>query len=124
MEDEEVIRQQMTETRASISEKLGTLEQQEADTGQGGKSAVLDSVKERKEAVGETGSAVKEWVKKGTHSDKHWLDLKAHVERHPWLMTGGALVAGYLLGAALAQKRGRARPKQPSPNGARGKNKR
>jgi hypothetical protein len=29
---------------------------------------------------------------------KHAFDLPAHVRRHPWLMVGGALLLGFVVG--------------------------
>ena len=50
-EPEEVIKQQMLETRASLTDKLETLEQQVAGTVHSAKAAVTDTVDSVKEAV-------------------------------------------------------------------------
>jgi ElaB/YqjD/DUF883 family membrane-anchored ribosome-binding protein len=83
----EVIRQQMEETRASLSEKLETLEQQVVETVHEAKAAVTDTVSTVKEAVHETVESVKET-----------FDLSRQVQRHPWAMLGGSLALGYLSG--------------------------
>lgn len=91
MADEtEVIRQQMEETRTSLSEKLEALEGQVAST-----------VKDTTESVTETAQAVTQTVQSVTE----FFDIGGHVERHPWAMMGGGLVLGYTLGCLLAPGR-------------------
>jgi phosphate uptake regulator len=69
----EVIRLQMEETRASLSEKLETLEQQVVGTVQDARAAVTDTVETVKEAVHETVETVKDT-----------FDIGAQMQRHPW----------------------------------------
>jgi len=92
----EVIRQQMEETRASLTEKLETLEQQVVDTVQGTTTAVQETVASVKDAVQETMQSVKGSVEGTVESVKDAFDLRRQTEQHPWLMVGGAAAAGYV----------------------------
>lgn len=148
MEDEDLIRKQMKETRSNLTDKLETLEHQVVGTAQAATSAVSDSVeavKETvqdtvasvqetvatvKESIAETVTAVKDSMHEGVDAVKGLFDVSAHVERHPWLMLGGSVALGYLLNGFL----GKASPARdrgvasgisgpspvPSPNGSSG----
>ena len=71
MSDEpDVIRLQMNQTRTDLSEKLSALESQVGHT--------ITSVRDAADNVSAT------------------LDLRQHVQRHPWLAVCGAAVVGYL----------------------------
>jgi hypothetical protein len=78
MENEELIRRQMVDTRESLTEKLETLE----------------------EKVSDTVAAVKETVS----SAKEVVDLKVQVQRHPWLMFGGAVACGIVVENILMRR--------------------
>jgi len=86
MENEELIRENMERTREALTEKLETLEQK-----------VASSVS----AVTETVADVKEKVYEGVETVKDAFDVKAHVDRHPWLMLGGSVLCGYVIGDLL-----------------------
>ena len=102
MADEpEVIRQQMEETRTSLTEKLETLEQQVVETVQGATSAVTETVENVKEAVQDTVSTVKDTFQDTVETVKETFNLSRQVDRHPWLMFGGAVAVGYLGGRLL-----------------------
>jgi ElaB/YqjD/DUF883 family membrane-anchored ribosome-binding protein len=90
MENEELIRQDMERTRESITEKLETLE-----------NKVVSSVQQASSAVTDTVANVKDTMHEGVEKVKDAFDVKAHVDRHPWLMLGGAIMAGYALGTLL-----------------------
>jgi ElaB/YqjD/DUF883 family membrane-anchored ribosome-binding protein len=90
MENEEVIRLRMERTREALTEKLETLEQKVASS----VSAVTDTVASVKEKVHESVETVKDAV-----------NVQAHVERHPWLSLGGAVLGGYVLGNLLLGQR-------------------
>jgi ElaB/YqjD/DUF883 family membrane-anchored ribosome-binding protein len=100
----EVTRAQMGETRAALSQKIESLEQQ-----------VVDSVHDAAHAVAQTvervGDAVNETVENVTDN----LDIRLQVERHPWAMVGGALALGYV-GGYLLLRHG---PAPHPPNGSR-----
>jgi gas vesicle protein len=92
----EVIKQQMEQTRAALSEKLETLEQQVVGTVAGATTKVAHTVDTVTEAVQETVATVKESVEETMASVKESLDLRRQVEQHPWLMMGGAVCTGYV----------------------------
>jgi len=105
MENEELIRHDMEETRTALSDKLEVLENQVMGTVQEARSAVSqtvetlkDTVSSVKDSVTDTVSAVKESVQDGVATVKHWFDLRAQFDNHPWLMTGGSVLTGYLVG--------------------------
>ncbi|HZZ76874.1 MAG TPA: hypothetical protein VFE62_00050 [Gemmataceae bacterium] len=79
MENEELIRQKMENTRESITEKLDALEER-----------VVGSVQQASNAVSDTAETV-----------KNAFDLRVQVDRHPWLMVGGAVTAGMVAGHLL-----------------------
>jgi len=94
MENEELIREDMEKTRESLTEKLETLEKKLVDSVQGATSAVK-----------ETMSTVKETMHEGVETAKAAVDIPAHVEKQPWLMLGGSVLAGYILGTLLESRK-------------------
>jgi len=112
METEERIQQEMFETRASLAEKLETLEQKVTGTMDQVTTVVNDTVGAIKESVHEakaTVSAVNESVQEGVKSVQESLDVSAHVQAHPWWAMAGSVAAGFCLGALL-KSRGEAGP--------------
>jgi len=105
MENEELIRQDMERTRESLTEKLETLE-----------CKVADTVQQASCAVNETVSNVKESVHEGVESVKDAMDITAHVDRHPWLMFGGAVVTGMVAGNLLLGQEKRGSRFEPEPS--------
>jgi len=121
MENEDLIREQMEETRTSLSEKLETLESQVASTVQGATAnvantveavketveAVKDSVEETvtsvKDTVEETITAVKDQFEEGLGAIKEMFDIPGMVRSYPWAMFGGSVAVGFLLGNLLAK---------------------
>jgi predicted RecB family endonuclease len=116
----EVIQQQMTDTRAALSEKLEALEEQVLstvqDTTQNVVSTVESTVEDVKEAVQETVSnvtesvqetvsnvteTVQETVSETVSTFQRIFDLRGHVENYPWAMFAGAVVVGYVGGQLL-----------------------
>ena len=94
----EVTRADMDETRASLSEKLETLEQQVVDSVHGATNAVNETVESVKDAGHDTVATVRET-----------FDLPLQVRRRPWVMVGGSIALGYL-GGYLLRRRGSDRP--------------
>jgi len=115
MENEDVIRHQMEETRTSLTEKIETLEEKLATTVQETKDAITDTVQETKTAITDTVSTVKESVHEGVETVKDWMDVKAHVQERPWLMLGGSILAGFALGNLLGERREAPRPRRGAP---------
>jgi len=108
MENEELIRQQMENTRSSITEKLETLEEKVTDDIQvatGSVAETVKAVKETVEAVKDTveggTDVVKEAVQEGVQTVKHWFDLKSQVQEHPWVVMAGAAGVGFCLGSLM-----------------------
>jgi len=113
MENEDVIRDQMEDTRTSLTEKLETLEQKVASTVDSAATNVAETVEAVKETVQETVSTVKdtvqdtictvkETVREGVGAVKDAFDIPGHVERHPWLMLGGSVALGYVVGRLVS----------------------
>jgi ElaB/YqjD/DUF883 family membrane-anchored ribosome-binding protein len=98
---ENMIEQQMQETRVSLAEKLETLEQKVVGTVENAASTVTETVDAIKETVHDTVASVQEGVKGSVDSVKDIFDIPAQVERRPWLMVGGAVAVGYVVGTML-----------------------
>ena len=92
----EVLRRQMEETRASLTEKLETLEHQIVETVQGATAAVTDTVENVKESIHDTVNEVRHTVHDTVDSVKSTFDVEHHVKTHPWLMFAGAVAAGFV----------------------------
>jgi ElaB/YqjD/DUF883 family membrane-anchored ribosome-binding protein len=112
MENEDLIRNEMKETRTALTEKLESLEQKVVDRVTDATSAVTDTVDAIKdsvkdtvtnvtETVEDTVAAVKETVHDSAAAVKHWLDIPAHVQDHPWVAVGGSMALGFFLGNLL-----------------------
>jgi len=103
MENEpEVIRQNMQDQRTALTEKLEALEEKVM----GVATSVTDSVESVKEGVTDTVEAVKETVENTVEAARDLFNLSEHVRRHPWVVLGGAVGVGFLVGALL-RRRGR-----------------
>src|SRR2546423_1567536 len=113
----EVIKQQMEETRESLSDKLGALEQHVMSTVQDTTDSVANTVETVKDAVQGTVSSVKETVAETVDTVKEAFDIPQQVERHPWAMFAGAVLVGYVGGRLLAPPR---RPYMPESWGQAG----
>jgi ElaB/YqjD/DUF883 family membrane-anchored ribosome-binding protein len=109
--------QDIEDTRSAITEKLEILEERVRETVEGAQSSVEDIVENVKDMVDTTVEAVRHGVEgaqstvegiveniRETVGDtvetvKRTLDVPHQVDQHPWLMFGGATLAGYLLGS-------------------------
>lgn len=83
---------QLEETKLQLTDKLGTLEQQVSDTVESAGAAVTATV----EAVQGTVESVTEAFEDTVHSVSNAFDLQRQIEKHPFLVVGGAVVVGYL----------------------------
>jgi ElaB/YqjD/DUF883 family membrane-anchored ribosome-binding protein len=83
----EEIREQMAETRAALADKIEKLEDK-----------VLGTVETAQTSVEQTAESVKETVQETAATIQRTFDLKHQVECNPWLMVGGSVLAGYVLG--------------------------
>jgi ElaB/YqjD/DUF883 family membrane-anchored ribosome-binding protein len=110
----DVIKEQMAETRVSLTDKIEKLEDTlkedvqtalhtATDTVENVTEKVEETVETVKEAVEGSVEAVKETVQETVASVKEAFNLRHHVQRHPWAMLGGAVVVGFLGGRLLGR---------------------
>jgi len=115
MENEDVIREQMEETRTSLTDKLEKLEQKVVttvedttsavtdtvmavkETVEDTTSAVTDTVAQVKDSVAETVSTVSDTVKGGLTTVRDFFSIR----KNPWVGMGGSILAGFLAGKLL-----------------------
>jgi ElaB/YqjD/DUF883 family membrane-anchored ribosome-binding protein len=106
MENEtEVIKHQMEETRSALTEKLEAVEELVASTVKETTQAVTDTVETVTGTVESTVNTVAESVENVTESVKNAFDIRGYVDEHPWLVLGGSVAVGYLLGSLLPSSR-------------------
>jgi len=105
--DTEVIRQQMAETRNSLSEKVEAVEEMVSSAVKETTEAVTKTVENVTDAVEGTVNTVKETVTGSVESVKNALDLSGYVEKYPWMVMGGGVAVGYLLGSMLGDSQPR-----------------
>lgn len=131
MDDQEMIRDQMENTRTALSEKLEELESRVTAKVEGATQdvaqtveSVTDSVQETVETVKDTVQATVETVKdtveetitalkEGVSAIKRLFDLPGHVDRYPWIAMGGSVALGYLAGEYLLKRNARRAPRLP-----------
>lgn len=122
-DEPEMIRQQMDESRAALTEKLGLLEEKVSETVQSATASVAETVQSATASVTETVDSVKGAVQGTVDSVRHSvedtvasvseaLDLALQVKRHPWAMLAGAIAVGYV-GAQLLSTGERSRTRFP-----------
>jgi len=111
----EVIHHEMEEKRASLAEKLDTLETHVMGTVHEATDAVSHTVEDVKSVVGHTVEDVKSvvdtvkdsiqgTVESVTDSVQHLFDVSRHFRRHPWGMFCGAVAVGFVGGRLLTPK--------------------
>jgi len=123
MDDPNLIRQQMEQTRGALSEKIEILENrvsatmqeathEVAETVQAVTGSVQETVEAVTESVEDTVHTLKETVddtltvvKEGVGAVREMFDIPAHVERHPWLTVGGSVALGFFFGDFLYRRR-------------------
>jgi len=107
--ESKMIHSEMEQTRVALAEKLETLErkvtgtvqdateivQDATEIVQDAAAAVSDTVGSVQDAVQETVATVKETVQDTVGSVKQAFDLGRQVDRHPWLLFGGAVTVGF-----------------------------
>jgi len=102
MENEtEMIRQQMFDTRSALTDKLEALEEQVAAKVKDTTDSVVETVETVKDAVHDTVQTVSNTVDRTVESVKETFDLSRHFEEHPYMMLGGAVLAGFIGGRLL-----------------------
>jgi hypothetical protein len=105
VKDPEQIQQEMAETRASLTDKVEKLEQQVVGTVHEATSAVSETVSTVKEAVQETVDSVKDTLHDTVEGVRETFNISRQVERHPCLMMGASVAAGYALGSLVLSRR-------------------
>jgi len=112
-QEPEELRQQIDDTRSSITEKLEALEGQVTGTVESVKESVEETIAQVKESVQDTVSSVKDSVSDTVDTVKDTLNLSLQTRKHPWGMLGGALVAGFVSGALIGETRRRRSSRMP-----------
>jgi len=116
----------MEEKRASLAEKLDTLENHVLGTVHEATDAVAHTVEDVKSAVDHTVEDVKSVVDtvKGGIQDtvenvsetvKHTFDVPHHFRRHPWGMFCGSVAVGFVGGRLLAPAQSEKQETPPAP---------
>jgi len=106
-QEPDVIKEQMAETRVSLTDKIEKLEEtlkENVETALHTATGTVEDVSEKveetvetvKEAVEGSVEAVKEKVHETVETVKEAFNLRRHVQRHPWAMLGGAIAVGFL----------------------------
>jgi hypothetical protein len=80
-------RRRIAAAQSAMAEKLEGVEKQIRDTVAGAESAVDDVV-----------SSVKGTISETVHSVKQTFDLPYQTREHPWLVLGGSVLVGFLIG--------------------------
>jgi ElaB/YqjD/DUF883 family membrane-anchored ribosome-binding protein len=114
----EVIRSEMEETRSSLADKVETLETQIREKVHDTTTAVTSTVTAVKETVAETVDNVKQAVAGTVETVKDALNIKKHVQEHPWASMGGAVAVGAIVGWMTTPSRRREesrRERRPEP---------
>ena len=101
-QEPEEIRQEMDETRDSLTEKISLLEKQVTDTVQEATDGVRETVQSVKSAVEDTVQTVRDTVGDTVDSVKESFNLRAQVQRRPWVVMAGGLGLGFAAGYILA----------------------
>jgi ElaB/YqjD/DUF883 family membrane-anchored ribosome-binding protein len=129
MDDQNVIREQMQDTRSALSEKLEILEDRVSSTVKDATHEVSETVEAVTDSVQETVDSVKETVadtitavKGSVDAVKGFFDLPSHANRYPWLVLGGSVAFGFFIGELLLRSRtphprslGQAQPPRQDP---------
>jgi ElaB/YqjD/DUF883 family membrane-anchored ribosome-binding protein len=89
-QEPDVICHNIEQTRSALTDKLETLETQVRGTVENARASVEETIQTLRSTVSETVESIKES-----------LDLRQHVRRHPWLMLGGSIATGFVVGSYL-----------------------
>lgn len=97
----ELIEQQMGQTRAALTEKLENLETKVFTAADAASDAVARTVQEVGATVRQTAQDVRAALHETTSAMRDALDLSRQIDKHPWLLMGGSVLAGYVGGLVL-----------------------
>jgi len=128
--DIEAIRHRIDESRESLAQKIEQLEEKVTETVESATAtvneataAVMETVQTAKSSVTETVDTVTNVVQDTVESVRHSVEgtvdsvketfnLSRQVEKHPWLMFGGAIAVGFFGGKLLEEPPRRPRSRQ------------
>ncbi len=97
----ELIKQQMSQTRSALTDKLETLEAKVFGTVATTSDTVSQTVHEVGATVRETTQDVRATLQEAMSSLRDALDVSRQMHQHPWVLLGGSVVAGYVGGVVL-----------------------
>jgi len=103
----EVIREQMQQTRNSLTEKVEKLEEQVIGTMQTATDAVQNTVDTVKDTVDNVRSSVEETVCTVKETVRETFDISSHVRERPWVAVGAAVATGFVVGHFVFGRSGR-----------------
>jgi len=93
------------ESKTSLGDKLGTVEEGIKDAWHGATAAATRAVAGVKSAAETTAQAVQGAAHSTSNAMGRAFDLPAHVRRHPWPMVGGAMLLGMAAGCLVGRLR-------------------
>jgi ElaB/YqjD/DUF883 family membrane-anchored ribosome-binding protein len=108
-DEPEVIRQQMEQTRSSLTDKIERLEQTVEDKVQTTTAAVACTVESVKDAVQDTVDSVKGSVHDTVESVKDTFNVRRYFAQYPWAAFGAAVGVGIASNVLLSPRRHAAR---------------
>ncbi|MEI7684720.1 MAG: hypothetical protein WCL32_06810 [Planctomycetota bacterium] len=109
------IRQEMDETRCSLTDKISMLEQQVTDTVHEASVGVQETIEKVKVAVQDSVQSVRDTVGETVDSVKETFSITSQVQQRPWVAMAGSVGVGFLAGYMLNAPSGRSQPSAPAP---------
>lgn len=97
----ELIKQQMGQTRAALTDKLESLENKILGTVNTTTDTFGHTVQEVGTTVRETAQDVRATLHEAMSSMRDAFDVSRQIHEHPWAMVGGSVLAGYVGGVML-----------------------
>jgi ElaB/YqjD/DUF883 family membrane-anchored ribosome-binding protein len=97
----ELVKQQMGQTRAALTEKVETLEKKVLGTVNEATDTVSQTVHEIGCTARETARDLRATMHETVSSVRDALDVSQQMRHHPWLMLSGSVFAGYVGGRLL-----------------------
>jgi len=104
-QEPDVIRQQIDDTRSSLTDKIETLESTVRATIEDAKETVEGTIENVKVTVEDTIQNVKDSVSETVDTVKQSFDLCYQTEQRPWMMLGCSLAAGFVVGRLVEGQR-------------------
>jgi ElaB/YqjD/DUF883 family membrane-anchored ribosome-binding protein len=98
------IHHEIDETRADLAKKVEKLEEAVRETVLSATEGVGETIETVKSTVQETVDTVQQTVQQTVHSVQQTFDLNYQMQRRPWLLIGGSVVAGFVVGALVSRR--------------------